>query len=263
MTVSPRGERDDELAARREVAAGRDESVALEQRERVVDGASLDDAVQIEPQAGRPADEEAGEPDLSPATCGESRLEGARLDLRKRAVVARRVERGGNRGVAEAVGRRRGAQRVVEGGREEGGDDDRLGRRAVEALEVGVGAEAAQRRLERGEEALDRGALGERGATDDDLAAHRPEAVRAHEVWVEAWAGWTTATSWDGATEPEPKNELLACDASWLIRDERARVPPPRWRRAVAVGARRVGAAADDHARGRRSRPRPRPPRRP
>ena len=177
VTVPPRGKRDDELAARRQVAAGRDEAVALEQRQRVVDRASLDDAVEVEAQADGSLDEEAGEPDLAPAAGGDGVAERAGRDLGEGPVVAGRLERGGDRRVAEAVGRLRGAQRVVERRGEEGGDDHRPGRGAVEALEVGGRAEAAERGLERGEEALDRDLLGGRGAADDDLAAHRLEAV--------------------------------------------------------------------------------------
>ena len=101
------GERDHELAAGREVAAGRHEAVALEERERVVDGTSLDDAVQVEPQARRPADEKAGELDLAPAPCRNRVAERPRLDLRKRAVVSRRIERGGDRRVEDARRSRR------------------------------------------------------------------------------------------------------------------------------------------------------------
>jgi hypothetical protein len=56
----PGGQRDHERAARRQVAAGRDEAVALEQRQRVVDSASPDDAVEVEAQADGSLDEQAG-----------------------------------------------------------------------------------------------------------------------------------------------------------------------------------------------------------
>ena len=120
------------------------------------------------------------------------------------------------------------AQGIVEGRREQGRDDHRLGLAAVEPLEVGCRTEAAERGLERGEESLDRDLLGGRRAADDDLAAHRLEASRAHEVWVEACGG---LDDWLGVTEPElgagaePKNELLS--ASWLMREESSSAPPP------------------------------------
>ena len=99
------------------------------------------------------------------------------------------------------------------------------GRGAVEPLEVGVGrkrlSDASSAAKSRSTETCSAG----RGAADDDLAAHRLEASRAHEVWVEAWGELDDSLGeTEPELEPEPKNELLSA-ASWLIRDESSRPP--------------------------------------
>ena len=79
-----------------------------------------------------------------------------------------------------------------------------------------------------------------RCAADHDLAPHRPEAVCAHEVWVDACGGLDDC---EGPTEPESKNEPL-CSASWLMRDDTSR--PPLAAGVLPSGAARVGAADDE-----------------
>ena len=119
------GKRDDELASGREIAARRDEPVSFDERESVVDGASLDDAVQVESEAGRASHERADELDLAPAaggTCGRRR---GRVDIGERAVVAGGDERIGDRRIEAPVRRRGGPEGIVERGREHGRDDHR------------------------------------------------------------------------------------------------------------------------------------------
>jgi hypothetical protein len=229
-------ERHHELAPGGKVTAGRDEAVSFQKGECVVDGTSLDDAVEVEPEPGRPADEEARQPHLTPASGRDGVARRRPPDLAERAVVPCGGERCRDRGVAEAGRGCRRPQRVVERCREERGDDGRLRGGPVQALQVGVGAKAAQCSLEGLEQPLDRERLGGRRAADDDLATHRAETMGAHEVWVDACGGWVEGED-DGSTEPEPKNESL-CAASWLILDETPRpaagvaavpAPPSAW----------------------------------
>ena len=148
----------------------------------------------------RPTDEKAGELDLAPATGGHGFAPALGLDLGERTVVACGFECGGDRGVEEPVGGSRRPQRVLERGREQWGDDHRLRVGAVEPLEIRFGPEAAERSVEDDEEPLD-GVVFERGrAADHDLAAHRPEPVRAHDVCVDACGGLDDC---EGATEPD------------------------------------------------------------
>ena len=226
VTVPLAGQRDDELAARREVAAGRDEARPLDERECVVDGASLDDAVQVEakrrPGGGR------GGPDSRisrqrPAGTGSAGAD--RLDLLISSNCGRSRRR---RARPRSWGRRAPAvaaaapQRVVDRGREQRRDDHCLGGRAVQALEIGRRPEAAQCRLERLEQPFHGRLLDVARAADDDLAAHRPEPVAcSRRVGRGLWrAGGLRGRDRAGVEE---RRSLCA---SWLMRDETSRPPP-------------------------------------
>ena len=155
-----------------------------DERERVVDGLALDDAVQIE-HDGLGAEEHA--------SAKRERFEGRnahRLD--RVAVEGERGEiavvAGGEQGATDGRGHETAggascAECQVEHRRELLGDERHAGGCGVDARELRVREEAGEAAVARIEELADR--LDRHAGADGDLTAHRPE--RAHEppLWTE------------------------------------------------------------------------------
>ena len=98
--------------ARGDVAAGGDPALAVEARQRLVHGARLDDAVQIELHAGGHAQQLVTRLDPVPATCGRrcGWLRPVKA-VPEVAVIASRPQGGADRGVDQAAGLAGGPQR--------------------------------------------------------------------------------------------------------------------------------------------------------
>ena len=181
-----------------------------DERERVVDGLALDDAVQIE-HDGRGAEEHA--------SAKRERFEGRnahRLD--RVAVEGERGEiavvAGGEQGATDGRGHETAggascAECQVEHRRELLGDERHAGGCGVDARELRVREEAGEAAVARIEELADR--LDRHAGADGDLTAHRPE--RAHEPPL-----WTEGTLFDGPIEPLPKSKVGAlCESSSYV----------------------------------------------
>src|SRR5207237_2663649 len=101
----PAGELDLDAARRRDVAARGDRAAVGEQLERIVDGGALDDAVQVELDAGA-REQRPDEPETPPGrNCGASGRALVVHELREVAVVAGGGDRGANGRRDDATGR--------------------------------------------------------------------------------------------------------------------------------------------------------------
>jgi hypothetical protein len=229
-------EPDVDAALGREIGAGRHDPVARDQLERVVDGETLDDAVQIEQQPRRSRDEPARHAHGAPraAIRGRGRL-GRGHELVEVGVVAGRDDRRAERRVDEPVGRPRGGERAFEHRRELRGDDDDGAAGGVHAVELAAAHEPAEALLPRAEERLDPPQLDGGRAGDRDLAAHRAEAV--HELPVESCgaccAGASAPPSSPDWKKPEPScaavaDDELDEDLVWPGCEARSRTTAPR-----------------------------------
>jgi hypothetical protein len=135
----------------------------------------------------RPVHEGLAQPEGAPpaARPGLRRLDGG-PQLGEVAVVAGGFDRRAKRRVDEAVGVARRTHGDEEHLCECRRDPDDRSRGGIDAAQLAVGAEAAERAVALGEEALDRAPLRRGRAADGDDATHRDEAVHAHEPPVES-----------------------------------------------------------------------------
>src|SRR4051794_13047151 len=164
------------LTAGGDVSSRRDEPVAGEEVQGLVHGKRFDDAVQVENDGRWPKDEPFSAADGAPLS--GLALGGRRprlLQQREVAVVTGCGEGPAERRVDEAVRGRRGSQRSAKGPREEERDADEPRARGVHAIELTVGAEAAEDLLPALEMLFDRLVRRIVGPRTDDLDTHRLE----------------------------------------------------------------------------------------
>jgi len=181
---------DVDSAARGKVAARGDEAAGGEAGDRLVDRERLHDAVQVELQARRPAQDPPVEPHL-PQPRGGRRpgRRPVRGEQGEISVVAGGLEGGAERRIDEAVRIGRRVEGRPQRAREQRRDVQRPGRRCVYERKLGVGEKTAEHPLPARE---DRGHGGRVAACEHDLAAHGAETVdRRHEVLVTTGGGWT------------------------------------------------------------------------
>ena len=117
--------------------------------------------------------------DLSPASQrGEPGVKGSGFDLRKNAVDPAASSAAAIAGVAQAIGRGCRAQRVVEGDREEGRQDDRLGQGAVQPLQTETGRKRLSAASSAAKSRSTEARSAEGGRRRRRLATHGPMSTR-------------------------------------------------------------------------------------
>src|SRR5439155_7171939 len=182
-------DRDRQTATRGEVSTGRDVAVAREERERVVDGHRLYDAVQVEESLRRELHAERGRAHLAPAPpragAGRARITSANpLEV---VVVAGSLNGSADRRIEHAVRRAGEIERRSERAGERRRDADEPALSRVHAVKFALGPKAAEDAVTLVEERAHGLELRGRRAGDDDLAAHCPETCdRAHDTDVDA-----------------------------------------------------------------------------
>ena len=196
--IAPR-ERDRDAAAACEVSAGGDVAVAAEQRERVVDGPGLDDAVEVEPDARRNLEQTAVQADAAEAgRCGGAGRPRVRRQRGEVAVVSRGLERDAERRVDEPARLLGRCQRRSTIAANSGLTSVGRPACALATFSWLPGTNRLKMRSRRANRPRDLGGLGGGRAGDDDVASHRAEPVeRGHELAVAAPGGASA-----GATMP-------------------------------------------------------------
>ncbi len=103
--------------------------------------------------------------------------------------IPRRKERGAQARVDQSTGLLCGGQSCPHRVSEAAGNEGRPARPCVHSVQLACGKEPAEAPLPVGEQALDLGVFARATSPDDDLAAHRREAVVVHDAAVAAPGG--------------------------------------------------------------------------